>query len=94
MAWLSKLFGAILINPTKPKMVILAFRQAREALNNGELVCIFPEGGMTRSGQVQAFKPGMMTSKVMMRGRSLRANWRPSSPVDATAAQKLMANQA
>ncbi|MFN0022078.1 MAG: acyl-[ACP]--phospholipid O-acyltransferase [Pirellulaceae bacterium] len=60
VAWISNLFGAILINPAKPKMVILAFRQAREALNNGELVCIFPEGGMTRSGQVQAFKPGMM----------------------------------
>src|SRR6185436_16180830 len=43
-----------------PKMVIMAFREAREALNNGELVCIFPEGGMTRSGQVQAFKPGTM----------------------------------
>ena len=54
------MFGTILINPTKPKMVILAFRQARDALNNGELVCIFPEGGMTRTGQVQAFKPGMM----------------------------------
>jgi acyl-[acyl-carrier-protein]-phospholipid O-acyltransferase/long-chain-fatty-acid--[acyl-carrier-protein] ligase len=60
VAWLGKMFGAILINPTKPKMVIMAFREAREALNNGELVCIFPEGGMTRSGQVQAFKPGTM----------------------------------
>jgi acyl-[acyl-carrier-protein]-phospholipid O-acyltransferase / long-chain-fatty-acid--[acyl-carrier-protein] ligase len=60
MAWLGKLYGTILINPSKPKMVILAFREARDALNNGELVCIFPEGGMTRSGQVQAFKPGMM----------------------------------
>ena len=58
--WLCNLFGTILINPAKPKMVILAFREARDALNNGELVCIFPEGGMTRSGQVQAFKPGMM----------------------------------
>jgi acyl-[acyl-carrier-protein]-phospholipid O-acyltransferase / long-chain-fatty-acid--[acyl-carrier-protein] ligase len=27
---------------------------------NGDLVCIFPEGGITRSGQLQAFKPGMM----------------------------------
>ena len=30
------------------------------SLNNGELVCIFPEGGLTRTGQVQAFKPGLM----------------------------------
>lgn len=60
VAWLSRMFGTILINPTKPKLVIKAFREARDALNNGELVCIFPEGGMTRTGQVQAFKPGMM----------------------------------
>ncbi len=58
--WLTELFGVIPINPAKPKMVVLAFRTAREALNNGELVCIFPEGGLTRSGQVQAFRPGMM----------------------------------
>jgi acyl-[acyl-carrier-protein]-phospholipid O-acyltransferase/long-chain-fatty-acid--[acyl-carrier-protein] ligase len=60
LKWLSDRFGAILINPTKPKMVIQAFRTAREALNNGELVCIFAEGGLTRTGQVQAFRPGMM----------------------------------
>ena len=58
--WVSNLFGTILINPTKPKLVIAAFRTARDALNKGDLVCIFPEGGMTRSGQVQAFKPGTM----------------------------------
>ncbi|MEX2026778.1 MAG: MFS transporter, partial [Pirellulaceae bacterium] len=57
---MSELFGVIPINPAKPKMVIQAFRTARQALNNGELVCIFPEGGLTRSGQVQSFMPGMM----------------------------------
>lgn len=60
LKWMSDLFGVIPINPTRPKMVVQAFRTAREALNNGELVCIFPEGGLTRSGQVQAFMPGMM----------------------------------
>ncbi|HZL88989.1 MAG TPA: acyl-[ACP]--phospholipid O-acyltransferase [Pirellulaceae bacterium] len=57
---LSDLFGVIPIVPTRPKTVIQAFRTAREALNKGELVCIFPEGGLTRTGQVQAFMPGMM----------------------------------
>ncbi|WP_425617975.1 acyl-[ACP]--phospholipid O-acyltransferase [Anatilimnocola sp. NA78] len=60
LKWLANMFGVIPINPTKPKMVITAFKTARQALNDGELVCIFAEGGLTRSGQVQAFRPGMM----------------------------------
>ena len=43
-----------------PKGIVRALTTARDALNNGELVCIFPEGGITRSGQLQSFKPGMM----------------------------------
>jgi acyl-[acyl-carrier-protein]-phospholipid O-acyltransferase/long-chain-fatty-acid--[acyl-carrier-protein] ligase len=57
---LSDLFGVIPIVPTRPKTIVQAFRTARDALNNGELVCIFPEGGLTRTGQVQGFAPGMM----------------------------------
>jgi acyl-[acyl-carrier-protein]-phospholipid O-acyltransferase/long-chain-fatty-acid--[acyl-carrier-protein] ligase len=57
---LSILFGAIPIDPMKPKKIVAALRSAREAIENGDLVCIFPEGGLTRSGQVQAFKPGLM----------------------------------
>lgn len=37
-----------------------AIKTARRALNNGELVCIFPEGGISRSGQLQKFRPGML----------------------------------
>lgn len=58
--YMAQLFGAIPIDPLKPKKVVAALRTAREALLQGELVCIFPEGGITRSGQVQGFKPGMM----------------------------------
>lgn len=61
--WVKKLadvFGVIPITPTRPKQVVTALRTARDALAAGELVCIFPEGGLTRTGQVQAFKPGMM----------------------------------
>src|SRR5262245_38515607 len=57
---MSDLFGAIPIDPLKPKKIVAALRSAREAIQRGELVCIFPEGGLTRTGQVQAFRPGLM----------------------------------
>src|SRR5262249_21925065 len=57
---LADLFGAIPIDPLKPKKIIAAFRAARDAIAAGDLVCIFPEGGLTRTGQVQTFKPGLM----------------------------------
>ena len=53
------MFGAILIAP-RPKAIVAALNTARKALEDGELVCIFPEGGITRTGQMQAFKPGLM----------------------------------
>jgi len=39
--------------------MIHALREATEALRNGELVCIFPEGQMTRIGQMLPFRRGM-----------------------------------
>src|SRR5262249_19844942 len=36
-----------------------ALREVSEALRNGELVCIFPEGQMTRIGQMLPFRRGM-----------------------------------
>lgn len=59
LKWMANLYGAILMG-SSPKSIAGAIRTAREALNNGELVCIFPEGGITRSGQLQAFKAGAM----------------------------------
>ena len=52
-------WGAIMVGEN-PKMIVRAFKAAREALAGGELVCIFPEGGISRSGILQSFKPGMM----------------------------------
>jgi acyl-[acyl-carrier-protein]-phospholipid O-acyltransferase/long-chain-fatty-acid--[acyl-carrier-protein] ligase len=57
---LGKLFGVILVNPAKPKSIVSALKEAREAVLAGDLVCIFPEGGISRSGQLLAFRPGMM----------------------------------
>jgi acyl-[acyl-carrier-protein]-phospholipid O-acyltransferase / long-chain-fatty-acid--[acyl-carrier-protein] ligase len=60
MLWLADLFGVILVNARKPKMIVAALKTAREAVLNGELVCIFPEGGISRTGQMLAFKTGLM----------------------------------
>jgi len=51
----------IKILPGSPKSVIQAIRTAREALQNGEVVGIMPEGGITRNGQMKAFEPGFMS---------------------------------
>lgn len=57
---LANLFGTIPIDPARPKSIIAALKTAREAALNGEIVAIFPEGAITRTGQLQGFRPGMM----------------------------------
>nr|WP_255712542.1 AMP-binding protein [Rhodopirellula sp. JC740] len=42
-----------------PKSIGRAIRDAREGLNNGDVIGLFPEGTITRTGQLQAFRPGM-----------------------------------
>ena len=37
-----------------------AFAQARQVLSDGDLLCIFPEGGITRDGALGEFKGGVM----------------------------------
>ncbi|MGQ9563836.1 MAG: acyl-[ACP]--phospholipid O-acyltransferase [Thermogutta sp.] len=56
---LAKQAGVITILPGA-KSVALGIREARQALKNGELVGIFPEGGMTRTGQIRGFQPGFL----------------------------------
>src|SRR6266446_261094 len=56
----AKILGVIPIASDQgPREMIHALRQATEALKNGELVCIFPEGQMTRIGQMLPFRRGM-----------------------------------
>ena len=51
--------GAIPIASTGgPKMILEAFREAGRALDDGELVCIFPEGQITRTGHDPAVPAG------------------------------------
>ncbi|MEM7258204.1 MAG: MFS transporter, partial [Pseudomonadota bacterium] len=53
--------GAIPIATQKedPELLQQAYDTIAEALDNGELVCIFPEGGLTPDGEVQDLKPGI-----------------------------------
>ena len=42
-----------------PKLKEQAFADVAEALRNGELVGIFPEGAITANGELQPFRPGI-----------------------------------
>jgi acyl-[acyl-carrier-protein]-phospholipid O-acyltransferase / long-chain-fatty-acid--[acyl-carrier-protein] ligase len=56
----AKILGVIPIASDQgPREMIHALRRATEALKNGEVVCIFPEGQMTRIGQMLPFRRGM-----------------------------------
>ena len=59
---LFKLAKAIPIAPQRddPKAYERAFAQARQVLDEGDLLCIFPEGGITRDGNLGEFKGGIM----------------------------------
>ena len=41
-----------------PRMILRALRNAGQALEDGELVCIFPEGQITRTGTLLPFRRG------------------------------------
>ena len=43
-----------------PKSIVRALKTAKEHLQSGDVVGIFPEGGISRNGQLQSFKPGLM----------------------------------
>lgn len=62
LGWLFRLAKAIPIAPQKDDPVTYerAFAEARRVLDEGDLLCIFPEGGITRDGRLQPFKGGVM----------------------------------
>ncbi len=59
---LFRLAKAVPIAPQKedPQAYEQAFVRAREVLDGGDLLCIFPEGGITHDGTLGAFKGGVM----------------------------------
>ena len=55
IAWFLRLFGAIPIRPEKAKEALV---RTAAALAEGDVVCLFPEGGLTRLGVTTEFKKG------------------------------------
>lgn len=61
MSWLFRQVRAIPIAPRRvdPAVTQRAFEQVSEALRDGQLVCIFPEGRITDTGELHPFRPGL-----------------------------------
>jgi len=60
LKFLYRLMDVILISEADPpKQIVRALKTARQALDDGFLVCIFAEGAITRNGLMQTFKGGM-----------------------------------
>ena len=62
IGWFFRMVKAIPIAPQKedPQAYEQAFERARQVLRDGDLLCLFPEGAITRDGQLQTFKAGIM----------------------------------
>ena len=62
LGWLFRLAKAIPVAPQKedPQAYQAAFDAAAQVLREGDLLAIFPEGGITRDGQLQPFKGGIV----------------------------------
>ena len=56
--WLLRLMRAIPISDGNKKDIVTSIRRAREELKAGHVVCIFAEGAITRTGNLQPFKKG------------------------------------
>ena len=56
--YLAKAFDTILMM-SNPKSIGRALKTARQGLIDGDVIGIFPEGTLSRTGQLQAFKPGV-----------------------------------
>jgi acyl-[acyl-carrier-protein]-phospholipid O-acyltransferase/long-chain-fatty-acid--[acyl-carrier-protein] ligase len=61
MGWMSRTMRTIPINASGgPKALIESLRAANQAIKDGDVVCIFAEGGITRTGQLLAFQRGLL----------------------------------
>ncbi|WP_312511198.1 MFS transporter [Massilia sp.] len=81
LRWIFRAVNAIPIAPAKedPWTMEKAFVDIAHALHDGELVCIFPEGKLTRTGDLNEFRSGI--AKIVERSRvpvipmALRGLW-------------------
>lgn len=56
--WLRALMRWFEVVPVSPRRPRQAIRRATECLRNGEVICLFPEGGISRDGELKPFRPG------------------------------------
>lgn len=81
LGWVFRGVKAIPIAPAKenPWIMEKAYIDVAQALHEGELVCIFPEGRLTTTGEVNEFKGGVMKmlerSPVPVLPMALRGLW-------------------
>jgi 1-acyl-sn-glycerol-3-phosphate acyltransferase len=70
LGWLFRLAKAIPVAPRSedPAAYEAAFDAAAQVLREGDLLAIFPEGGITRDGTLQEFKGGIV--KIMARAQA------------------------
>lgn len=59
VGWFARMTRIIPIVPGT-RQAVEAIREAREALKNGEYVCVFAEGVLSRTGQLLQFQPGFL----------------------------------
>ena len=61
VGWLCRTYGVIPIKADGgPKALLRSLKNARKAAEDGDLVCIFAEGGLTRTGQMFPFQRGLL----------------------------------
>lgn len=60
--FMQRLAGAFdtIMMTRSPKSIARALQDGRQAVREGRCVGLFPEGGLTRSGHFQGFKPGLL----------------------------------
>ncbi|PXX46896.1 MFS transporter [Undibacterium pigrum] len=81
MSWVFRTAKAIPIAPAKedPWLMEKSFIDVAQALHEGDLVCIFPEGKLTATGELNEFKGGIMKilerSPVPVYPLALRGLW-------------------
>ena len=60
--WLAPVFRLMRVIPISPRdpprRIVASLQEARKALDDGYLVCIFPEGALTRNGNLLPFRGG------------------------------------
>jgi 1-acyl-sn-glycerol-3-phosphate acyltransferase len=61
LSWMFRAGKAIPIAPAKENAVLMekAYEDIAQALHDGDLICIFPEGKLTTTGEINEFKGGI-----------------------------------